>query len=364
MYQISNAELHIIEFNETLILQWFLNNVIHEHIEIQDNTLNSIYVARVDKIVKGLFCAFVDIGQSKNAFLPLDEKSSFQEKNTTTLKQGDKVLVQIKKEAYAEKGATLTRDIKIPGEYLMYMPFNNYIATSSNTTDKQAIARLKKIGIKLSGGKFGILFRKNAENANYSALKKELEQQIQIYNNFSKNYVFLKTPTLVYKQENSLVHWVNEYKKLGVNFNIVCNSERLMNILHMNSTENVTLDIQLSVLPASMPDRFLTNEGVEIVVDHCEALTVFDINSSNSKFNATQNAFLNINLNASEEIVRFIKLKNISGIIIVDFINMQNDEEYQILLQHIQNLFAFDRTPGIIHGFTKTGLLEITRKRN
>lgn len=357
--------------DDSILCQMFINGLLHENTIISETkgNLENIYVARVEKIMPSSNCAFVDIGDKTISFLPLIEKDSFQQMNPIPLKQGQKVLVQVKKEANLSKGAVLTRDIKIPGQNLMMMPYNNHITVSSRIQDKKQIKRLTEIGKKLSDSKFGIVFRTLAVEATLDQLKKEIETQRKLFEYMQKRYLNIKPPYCLYQHKVGVIDYISDVRKLHKTLHIQVKNEAVYNNikgLQNNQMEfEYTPDIQETVLQVSHKNRekFTLPNKTNIVVDYCEALTVYDVNSSAAEYTDSAYSFLLINSYAAEEIFRQIKLKNISGIILIDFINMPNAEQYDELNILINELIKNDRIPVINHGFTKTGLLEITRKR-
>lgn len=349
-----------------VILSTFENNKIYEQYNMneKDFAIDSIYVARVDKIVENLGYAFVDIGYKKSAFLPLVEKLSFMFNNSNKLKQGDKILVQIKKEAYDDKAPMLTRDIKIPGAFLMYMPFNTHITVSSRISDIKLKQRLINIGKSFSKNEYGIVFRKNAEKAQLKKLKKELDYQIKLFDSMNRRYMNVNAPYCIYKPPNDIGITLSEFCKTKQSIIIKTNNEYILDQILNNSfiKAHACLDKNLKVSPRKKQDKkIILDDGSNIIIDYCTALTVFDINS-NDISDDTKKTFLDINILSLEEIARQIRYNNISGIILIDFINM-NSTENKIIFKLANELFSYDTVQTNVHGFTTTGLMEITRRR-
>lgn len=363
------VDINISESTSAPIINIYENGKLYESIKTSNKefSVDNIYIAKVEKIIKNLNYSFIDIGYSRSAFLPIIEKASYENFNNSDLKQGDKILVQIKKEAYSNKGPVLTRDIRIPGQLVMLMPYNNYIAISSRILDIKKINRLKGIGKDLSKNQFGIVFRKNSENASINEIKKELDQQIEIFNSFKDTFMNIKAPYCIYKNSISINDIIYEHVKLDKKINVNCNenidiyedfSRAYKNKINIQRRNDIN---ETFVSNEKKNNVFVLDNGSNIVVNFCEALTVFDVNSNDTS-NFSNKTFLEINLLAAEEVARLIRLYNISGIILIDFINMESTDMETLQALCIQ-LFKGDPVPIILHGFTHTGLMEITRKR-
>ncbi|NMD38309.1 MAG: hypothetical protein GYA87_06495 [Christensenellaceae bacterium] len=340
------------------------NEKIVEVFDFNDSSIgdvDNIYVGKVDKIIAKNDIAFIDIGQSKNAFLPLTEMQSFQELNKNTIKQGDNVLVQIKKTAYGDKGAYLTRDIKIPGNYAMIMPFNKHIGISNRIENDSIKNELKRWGNNISKNKYGIVFRKNAESLNFEIIEKEINEQILVLENILKYHKNLKAPVCVYKNKNDIYSLVLDLLKLPGKLSVYSNNLDVVSYLNEQFNDLYIEFYDNEIVFKENKNRKINLEnGGNIVMDKCEALTVFDINTSNA-LNNDENTITN--MFATEEIVNNIRLYNISGIIIIDYINM-SETDSNLIKDLLINLLKNDRNKSVVHGYTNLGLMEITRKRN
>lgn len=368
---VNEMQLHIFAEGERCICQRIIANSLYENLSIQGESgnLESIFVAKIDKIMPSANGAFLDIGDKKMAFLPLQEKPSFMHQNPEPLKQGMKILVQVKKEENRNKGALLTRDIKIAGKYLMLMPFNTHITWSTRIEDKAIQSKLLRFGKMLSKGKFGIVFRSLAESASEEEMRLELAEQSAKLETILKTYQNIKPPQCLYRQNHGVLEYCLDIKKLNIPCLVKVNNLSLMEGLQKIQTQNFGITYDSSIEKKQFGNSVIMQREIitlsnqaNIVIDYCEALTVFDINSAAAKYQDVENSFFQTNCIAAVEIFRQIQLQNIAGVILIDFINMK-EEEYEQLLVLLQALKRYDRIPMIIHGFTRTGLLEITRKR-
>ncbi len=358
-----NRDLYIIN-NKCHLVE---NKEVVEIIDFDDNNFNdidNIYIGKVDKIISKNNIAFVDIGQSKNAFLPLQELPSYHELNNYIVKQGDSILVQIKKTAYGDKGAFLTRDIKIPGNFVMLMPFNNYIAISNRIENDKAKEELKDYAKNRLKGKYGIVFRKNAETLDFSNIESEINQQIDIIEKIINYYKNIKAPKCIYKSENNYDSLILDLLKLPGVLRVFTNSNDILFDLKkkFDNLDVSFVDKKEFNVKNSRKKHSLENGG-NIVIDVCEALTVIDVNTASALVNNDENEIAITNMLATEEIVNNIKLNNMSGIIIIDYINM-NDEDSKLIEKLLSILLKNDRNKCVVHGYTNLGLMELTRKRN
>ena len=171
-------------------------------------------------------------------------------------------------------------------------------------------------------------------------------------------------------RSHGLREYVLEIKKLNKPTSIYVNSADLYHDLYQLADESMQIFLDADVKEMAKPrslqqhrEKISLVDKSNIVIDYCEALTVFDINSSAAEYRDSSHSFFSINALAAEEVIRQIQLKNISGIILIDFINMADDEQYRALEELVVELLKNDRVKSVVQGFTQTGLLEITRKR-
>jgi ribonuclease G len=312
-----------------------------------DAQSGDILIARIGRIMAGLECAFADIGRRKSGFLPLAENSSsFQ---GSALHSGELTAVQIRREENGTKGAFLSRDLSIPGEKVILMPMNRYIGVSNRITEPEERDRLRNIGQVISNGEFGLILRASAADADESSIRKEAETLFRLWQDIEKRIPDEHHPGTVLFSGNPV--------------------QQLMDDYHIHSGDPV---IRINALPADLAHQFSSvsarkialKSGGNIVIDPCEALTVIDVNSASYAGSGTKEASVTAaNLEACDEAAIQIRLRNITGIILIDFIDMERETDRSLILERLQNNFSRDRRKTVIHGWTKLGLMEMTRKR-
>lgn len=316
------------------------NRRLVEYIPVRnDDQTGEILYGRINRIMSGLQAAFVDIGRKKDGFLPLSENSnSFI---GGSIKSGDRVLVQIRKEENGTKGAFLTRDLSIPGCFMIFMPMNRHIGISARITDQAERERMMQKGKELAGDQFGLVMRASSENVSDEELRNELANlkaqwaEIQVEGQ-SQNSV-----------ESDLIR---DYSPRGIQK--VIRDELLPPDLIRQKKEAQNRRIPLP-------------HGGNIVIDRCEAMTVIDVNSaSDSGKGNLRETILQTNLEACREIMIQTRLRNLSGILIIDMIDMESMEDRRLVQKSLETAFQEDRIKTVVHGYTSLGLIEMTRKRS
>ncbi len=315
--------------------------------EEKDDGSGTILLGRVGRLMPGLNCAFVDIGRKKNGFLPLDEESSSF--TGGKLRSGETMLLQIKKEENGEKGAYLTRDITLPGQFVIVMPMNRYTGVSSRIKDEADRERLKQTGSAIADGRFGIVIRNAAEDADESAVREEAETIFARWKEIENQAASGGRPGTRLCQDSPLARLKADYAAGG--YEIVY------------ETEDPGPDIARQLKQAAERTLRLPGGG-NIVIDRCEAMTVIDVNTASSAGRGSkQRTVLETNLEACEMIVRQVRLRNLGGIILIDFIDMSAETDRSLVIDRLNECFRNDRTKTVIHGWTKLGIIEMTRKR-
>ena len=312
-----------------------------------DDRSGSVLLGRIDRLMPGMNCAFVDIGRKKNGFLPLDEGSgSF---TGGAVRSGETLILQVKKEETGEKGAFLTRDITLPGITVILMPMNRYIGVSSRVTDEAERARLKHLGAAIAGGQFGLVMRNAATEADEDTIRAETNRLSGIWENILSKAKEGGKPGSIYSVNDPLIRLKEDYSAGG--FETVI------------ATDNMTEEIGRQLKQAYERKLQLPGGG-NIVIDRCEAMTVIDVNTASSDGKTSKNrTVLETNLEACEEIARQARLRNLGGIILIDYIDMDSETDRSLVLNRLKECFQKDRIKTVIHGWTRLWLMEMTRKR-
>lgn len=317
--------------------------------------VGNIYLGRVVNVVRSMSAAFIDIGEGKNAYMPLGD-----------IKSGQELLVQVKRDPVNDKGATVTTDVSLSSRHLVLLPRSHTRTISKKIHDKLLKKEILK-GLEPYLGDYGLVIRTDAKDQPIALLIEELKDLVKEWQALSKNERRILKDRLVYedyafealveKEYLPLVDEVVSNKKVDLNHDHVIYDFDSYPIFEKYRLEEA--------LKNSLNREVKLHQGSYITIDETEALTAIDVNSG--KFTGSKNkeeTFLQVNLAAAKEISRQVRLRNISGIIIIDFINMQREENYKFLLTALKKYFVVDKCQPKIHGLTALGLVEVTRKKN
>ena len=334
--------------------------------------VGSVFLGTVCNTVKSIQAAFVDIGLEQNAFLYLGA--------STDITEGSKVLVQIAKDARGSKGPTAVRDLAFPGRYAVLLPQGNYIGISKNIKDEEERARLRSIAAAKREADIGFVIRTAAKGVEAAEIEADLDRLIASWKVTAARAKRAKAPAMLYRELDLPVRIVRDYITTDTKRVIIDNAavyERvceLLSTLYGVTACQVTLhtaktDIfaaySLSEEIAAISDRRVDLKcGGYLVIDYTEAMTVIDVNSGhcNGRENLEE-TIMQINREAATEIARQLRLRDIGGIIVVDFIDMQRDAHKQELFTLMQRALAGDKMKPRVHDITVLNLLEITRKK-
>ena len=337
----------------------------------------NIYLGKVKDIVKGMQSAFVDIGTEKNALIHLKDIVP-KESNVTGnnnldninyeindyIKQNEEILVQIKKDASNDKGARVTKDIKLVGQYAIVMPFARFITLSTKIEDENERKRLKDLIERICNNKkinFGIIVRTSAQNANEEKIENDINGLIEIWNRILKDRQNIVAPKLLYNTNGMIGKLIDDFLPSGLE--IITNNEFMkQKIKKYNSS--VSVRIKEDIIPQIKNERKIWLKcGGFITIDRTEALIAIDVNSGKCTGKKGQEETVyKVNEEAAKEISKQLRLQDLGGIIIIDFINMHNEENRERIIKILNEELKHDRSKVQIIEFTKLGLLEITRK--
>lgn len=333
------------------------------HRDDRPDRSDAIYIGKVDRIAGNLKAAFVDLGTEREAFLPLEENS--QSFIGTPLRSGMKIPVQIKREAHGAKGAYLSRDLTIAGSGMILMPMNRHIGVSAKIEDEQIRKSLSETGKRLCGMDFGLVLRTSAADMTETELQTEFDYLKDRWKETEKKICSTSSVGPVSGSGGFAEQCLRDYTSNGIN-RIITN-EKTLHYEGVNTVfeEEDTIREQIrSTLRQALKRTLKLEHGGTIVIDPCEAMTVIDVNTgSNTGNGERRNTFTQTNLEACNEIARQIRLRNLSGIILVDMIDMDTQEERDQIIQHLTSAVRNDRVKTVVHGMTDLGLIEMTRKR-
>ena len=356
--------------------------------------LGAIYKGRVINVLPGMQAAFVDIGLEKNSFLhaedvyipsrhygdasQADREKLPNRKIESLLEQGQDVLVQVFKEPQGEKGARVTMHLSLPGRYAVLLPTSAHVAVSRRIEKEPERERLRERMKELTGGK-GVIIRTAASGMSVEELAEDFRSLNKLWKTLQGKAVKSKAPSLIYRERDMLRRVIRDTVAADVACILVENAEAAEKIRRIMAEVAPKLDCEIRIcagedlfsayaveeqLEKALRRRLWLKSGGYIMFDQTEALTVVDVNTGkfvgSSNFNDTA---LTTNLEAAKEIARQIRLRNTGGIIIIDFINMEQEQDRKTLLAELAKELKKDRTRVAMMGITNLGLVELTRKK-
>jgi ribonuclease E len=360
----------------------------HYVAKAQDSSLiGNVYLGKIQNVLPSMEAAFVDIGRGRNAVLysgevdwELAEVGNQPRKIELALKSGDKVLVQVTKDPVGQKGARLTSQISLPGRYLVYVPNGNMNGISRKLPESERV-RLKKILKEILPPDAGVIIRTAAEGATEEQLTEDVQRlQIQ-WEEISRNAEISNPPSLLSSEPDLLIKIVRDvfnedFQKMIIDGDapfatiegyLKDVAPDLLERVERFSGEGDAFDhfrINEQIIKALDRKVYLPSGG-SLVIDRTEAMTVVDVNTGKfigSGGNLEETVTKN-NLEAAEEIVRQLRLRDIGGIIVVDFIDMVLESNRDLVLRRVMECLSRDRTKHQVAEVTSLGLVQMTRKK-
>lgn len=344
-------------------------------IKNQNNIEGNIYIGSIKNIVPGIKAAFVDIGKEKNAFIHFEDLYKINEE----IKLNKKILVQVQKNPIKQKGAKLTANIKLTGRQIVLMPKTNFITISRKIEDEDQKQRLKEIVEKHIPNGFGAIIRTSCISATEEEICDDIQRLLNRWNKIQKKMLENESnlPCLIEENNDIIKSLILGTANSKMN-RIITNNEmfnkEIENFLEAyNLDKNVKVGYEKDVFEKYTMQKELqeleNNKvwlrcGGYIVIDKTEALTAIDVNSGKcvGKDNL-EDTILRVNTEAAKEIAKQLRLRDIGGIIIIDFIDMQEAISKTKLLECFVEETKKDRAKVQVEGFSKLNLLELTRKQ-
>lgn len=357
--------------------------------------VGNIYIGKVQRVIRNIQAAFVEIGDKQLAFLPFSEVKEPLLLNRAfdgSLRGGDEVVVQVARDSLKNKQPALTTNLSIAGNYLVILGGNSRLGVSAKLPDnkrKELISFLADNGLcsndkvcvpkESECGHYGMVVRTNAGNlTDFTPLLKEWEELTERFFKICKEASSRTCFSCLYKKEEPFIEDLKNYNTEEYD-EIVTDCRDIYQLLVL---EGEKLPARPSVrlyedeyplaklysvgtlLQAALEERVWLRSGAYLVIEPTEALTAIDVNTG--KYDAgrsSEDTFFRINIEAAEEIARQLRLRNLSGMILVDFINMEEEAHNRELINHLKTLTAKDSIRTDIVDMTPLGLVEITRKR-
>ena len=375
--------------------------------------VGNIYLAKVKKLMPGLNAAFVNVGFEKDAFLHyLDLGSQFNTYSafvkdtlsdkkrvpdiskisikpdidkhgtiTDILTSGQELLVQISKEPISSKGPRLTTEISFTGRFLVLTPFSNKVSVSQKIKSGEEKMRLRQLVESIKPKNFGIIIRTSAEGKRVAELNNELRSLLKSWEDCLTKVQRVSAPSIIYEEDSRAVSLIRDifspsFENIHVNDAEICSqiahyvgtiAPEREDIVKLYAEDtpifdhfNITKQIK-----SSFGKTVSFKSGAYLIIESTEALHVIDVNSGNrSKSSSDQESnALDVNLRAADEIARQLRLRDMGGIIVIDYIDMAQAEHRQALFDHMKEVMNNDRARHNILPLSKFGLMQITRQR-
>ena len=344
-----------------------------------DVILGDVYLATVDNILPSIDAAFVNVGTDKMGFLHAQDvmgKGSLKDK----LSPKQKLIVQVVKEPTGHKGPRVTTEISLPGRFLVLMPNEPGINISKKIENSKERARLKAIVSLIKPVGVGVIIRTEAEGQTEADIQEDLEILLEKWNNIITSAETVTPPNLLYRDQDLLYRTIREACTEDVKEIVVDTAfalQRVQNILqnwHMNKNVQVTLykgteplliatDVHKEI-KAALNVKVNMPSGGYLFIQTTEALTVIDVNSGKFTSSSTQDeTILKTNIEAVHEIARQLRLRNIGGMIIIDFIDMLSRADKLAIMEELEIALEPDKAKPQVGQLSDLGLVELTRHR-
>lgn len=352
--------------------------------EEESSILGNIYIGKVKNIVKNINSAFVDIGKGQMGYLNLADAWLYHADGRTfsgKLKAGDELIVQVEREAVKTKAPVLSGNLNITGRYFVLTAGKKQIGFSGKISDMVWKQEMKAFLEEKKSEDFGIIVRTNAPSASKMALTKELDQLKEQFYQLIENAKHRTCYSLLYSSEPSYITALRDSLKASLS-EIITDEPDIYDTLKSYMTDHQPEDLKLltlyddKLLPLgklyrieknmeeALGKRIWLKSGGYLVIEPTEALTVIDVNTGKYAGKKTlRDTIIKINSEAALEIGHQLRLRNLSGIIIVDFIDMEAEKDRQALVARLTEILSKDPVKTNVVEITKLNLVEITRKK-
>lgn len=399
-----NQILINVTFNETRVAVMENGSVAELYIERKSTPriVGNIYKGKVGKIVPGMQAAFIDIGMNKSGFISVEdvqEESLYeyflendsedvvqdikQQHNNLIqdiLREGQHVLVQVLKESVGGKGAKLSSYVAIPGKYLVLLGTIDIVGISRKIEDNQERERLTETLNKIKPAGVGLIARTASYGISEEDLEHDLNELLSIWDGVKKSNEENKSPALIYEEPRLYLKAARDFVSNDMNKILVDSKQayyEIKNYLKINFPDSIA-EVELY----TEPDPLFTKYGVEneikkifkkkvwlksgghIIIEEAEGLTVVDVNTGRYQSGKDQEETIyNINVEAALEIVRQVRLRNLVGIVVIDFIDIKNRQLREGVYEQFVGALKNDRARSVVHEMTSFGVIQMTRQR-
>ncbi len=386
---VSNRETRIALLEDGQLMEY--------RVEREERVVGSIFKGIVQNVLPGMDAAFVDIGLERNAFLyvgdiipddaqgdnsPASVKRSElrRRKIKELIKPGQQLMVQVTKGPRGTKGARVSTRIAMPGRYVVLMPEANNVGISRKIEDRSERERLRKLGDRITPEGFGLILRTECEGRTEQELRADIQFLQQQWGEITRNAKKQRAPACVHKDQTLLFRTVrdmfgdtmdrmviddpDEYEKVHLVANAVAPQMRDKIVLYDKDVpvfDYYNIEVDLERL---LQHKVWLKTGAYLVIDEMEALTAIDINTGKQVGSSSLNdTILRANMESIDEVIRQLRLRDMGGIIVVDFIDMESEADRKKVLTAFTDRLARDRARTRVGRISSLGLVEITRKR-
>ncbi|MCB0282693.1 MAG: Rne/Rng family ribonuclease [Calditrichae bacterium] len=394
----TNEETRIVLREDNKVVELFVEAPEHERM------VGDIYKGKVSRVLPGMQAAFIDIGQEQNAFLHFSDVSpvyqEFFKKETPKpekegrpnkrrryefevereLKKGQDIMVQIVKEPISTKGCRVTSEVTVPGRFVVLIPNHKHIGISRKIFDNKERKRLKEVARQIIPANFGLIIRTVAEGKSDKELKKDINDLLATWHNMEKKIAIAESPSLIYKDMSMASSIIRDLFTSDIDQVSVDSRKMMVEISAYVKYVAAHLVHKINYYKGKEPifdhfgveaeiDKMLDSKvwlknGGYIVIHPTEALVSIDVNSGKfiGKKDHESNS-LKINLEAAREIARQARLRDLGGLIVIDFIDVLEEENKRKIFLELKKEFAKDRAITKIEDMSRFGLIEMTRQR-
>lgn len=354
----------------------------------ESRIVGNIYKGRVENVLPGMQAAFVDIGMDKNAFLYVDdclppdiEKTKKRKPSINELiTKGQEITVQVSKEAFGTKGARVTTQVSLPGRYIVYLPNVSYIGVSRRIQQEKERERLRSVVRGILKPEEGVILRTLAEGVTQKELAADILFLRARWEQVQNDKKHTRPPSLIYQDLDLVSRVVRDFVSEDIEEVIIDSRLRYAEVCSLLGRYQPELEEKIQLytgreeifahydldgeIERALRRKVWLKSGGYLIIDQTEAMTVFDVNTG--KFTGThdlEETVVKTNLEACCEIARQLRLRNVGGIIIIDFIDMAKQEHRVQVHKCMEAELRKDKTKTHLLGFTQLGLLEMTRKK-
>lgn len=343
--------------------------------------VGNIYKGKVENVLGGMQAAFVNIGQERNGFLYMGDTladsrclNNQMPQKRFNVSPGDVIMCQVVKDSFGQKGARLTMDVTLPGYYIILLPLSSFFGISRKIVNAERRAYLEEFVRSVCPDGMGCIIRSASKNADEKDIVHEINRLTELWQKILCDYKKADEKSIVFEDASLFERALRETFSEDVD-KVIVNDERIAKFLEgkigrekcevydgeRNIMRHFGIDRQINHL---CDQKVSFGGGAYIVIDKAEALTVIDVNTG--KYVGTsdlEDTVYKTNLAATECIARQLRIRNISGIVVIDFIDMQMQEHKDSVLEALQNALKRDRMKTSTVGMTALGLVELTRKK-